>query len=101
MSQAIKETGWRFRDTVLAYGGGKPPLEVRSPCRQLAQCQPVSVARANLTEFKMVAGVRGVSREGAVARSFAEAQRFVARRRVRDRSTHGRGGLPLLHVRTP
>lgn len=26
--EAIRETGWRFRDTVLAYGGGKPPLEV-------------------------------------------------------------------------
>ncbi|XP_078430635.1 putative cytosolic oligopeptidase A [Wolffia australiana] len=26
--EAIEETGRRFRDTVLAYGGGKPPLEV-------------------------------------------------------------------------
>ncbi|CAA7393959.1 unnamed protein product [Spirodela intermedia] len=26
--KAVKETGRRFRDTVLAYGGGKPPLEV-------------------------------------------------------------------------
>ena len=86
LSQAIKETGWRFRDTVLAYGGGKPPLEVRNPFPQLAQCQQVSAAGANLTQFGMVAGVRGVPREGAVARSFAEAQRFVARRRVRDRS---------------
>lgn len=27
--QALKDTGYRFRETVLALGGGKDPLEVR------------------------------------------------------------------------
>lgn len=27
--QAVKETGKRFRDTVLGLGGGRPPLDVR------------------------------------------------------------------------
>ncbi|KAF9601859.1 hypothetical protein IFM89_023624 [Coptis chinensis] len=26
--KAVKETGKRFRETILALGGGKPPLEV-------------------------------------------------------------------------
>lgn len=30
LQQAVKETGHRFRETVLALGGGKAPLEVRS-----------------------------------------------------------------------
>lgn len=29
LQQAVKETGNRFRETVLALGGGKAPLEVR------------------------------------------------------------------------
>ena len=27
--QAVKETGNRFRETVLALGGGRPPLKVK------------------------------------------------------------------------
>jgi oligopeptidase A len=29
MQQAVKETGHKFRETILALGGGKAPLEVR------------------------------------------------------------------------
>ena len=46
--QAVKETGRRFRDTVLGLGGGRAPLEVRTQpeCRTIMAANPVQMCHS-------------------------------------------------------